>query len=80
MPISKNRKVIINNIFVIMINKYRKFKFNNFFLSSLPSFVKQHISFKRKIFGYSYNSCPIDHDTIARYGARRCDVCKTDFT
>ena len=34
----------------------------------------------RKIFGYSYNSCPIDHDTIARYGARRCDVCKTDFT
>lgn len=57
MPISKNRKVIINNIFVIMINKYRKFKFNNFFLSSLPSFVKQHISFKRKIFGYSYLFC-----------------------
>ena len=29
----------------------------------------------RKIFGYSWNSCPNDHDTMARYGASKCDKC-----
>jgi hypothetical protein len=30
----------------------------------------------RKIFGYSWNSCPNDHDTLARYGVLKCDKCQ----
>ena len=25
----------------------------------------------RRIFGYSWNSCPNDHDTMARHGAKK---------
>lgn len=24
---------------------------------------------------YTWNTCPNDHDTMARYGAKRCDKC-----
>jgi hypothetical protein len=24
---------------------------------------------------YTYENCPADHDTMSRYGARRCDTC-----
>ena len=33
----------------------------------------------RKIFGYSWNSCPNDHDTMARYGASKCDKCSSEL-
>ena len=33
----------------------------------------------RKIFGYSWNSCPNDHDTMARYGATKCDKCGSEL-
>lgn len=29
----------------------------------------------RRIFGYSWSICPNDHDTMARYGASKCDKC-----
>lgn len=33
----------------------------------------------RRIFGYSWNSCPNDHDTMARYGAKKCDKCGSEL-
>jgi len=33
----------------------------------------------RWIFGYSWNSCPNDHDTMARQGVLRCDKCNSDL-
>ena len=33
----------------------------------------------RKIFGYSWNSCPNDHDTMTRYGATFCNKCKNEL-
>lgn len=37
------------------------------------------VSYKiyRYFFGYSWNSCPNDHDTMARYGYEKCDKCKS---
>ena len=29
----------------------------------------------RYIFGYSYNNCPNNHDTMSRYGATKCNKC-----
>ena len=39
------------------------------------------ISYKiyRHLFGYTWNSCPNDHDTMARYGCERCDKCKSNL-
>ena len=33
----------------------------------------------RRIFGYSWNSCPNDHDTMARHGAKKCDKCGSEL-
>ena len=33
----------------------------------------------RRIFGYSWNSCPNDHDTMARQGATKCDKCGSEL-
>lgn len=30
----------------------------------------------RKRFGYNYDNCPCNHDTMVRYGATYCDKCK----
>lgn len=29
----------------------------------------------RYIFGYSWDSCPNDHDTMARHGVSKCNKC-----
>jgi len=36
-------------------------------------------SLYRAIFGYSWNSCPNDHDTMARYGSNKCDKCGSEL-
>jgi radical SAM superfamily enzyme len=33
----------------------------------------------RYFFGYSYDSCPNDHDTMARQGATYCKKCKNEL-
>lgn len=33
----------------------------------------------RKVFGYSWNGCPNEHDTMARYGASKCDKCGSEL-
>lgn len=33
----------------------------------------------RYIFGYTWNSCPNDHDTMARYGASKCEKCGSNL-
>lgn len=34
----------------------------------------------RYLFGYSWNSCPNDHDTMTRQGASMCNKCKSSLT
>lgn len=33
----------------------------------------------RRIFGYNWDSCPNDHDTMARMGAPKCDKCGSEL-
>jgi len=33
----------------------------------------------RRIFGYSWGNCPNNHDTMARYGASKCDKCGSEL-
>jgi len=33
----------------------------------------------RYIFGYTWDSCPNDHDTMARHGANKCDKCGSEL-
>jgi hypothetical protein len=33
----------------------------------------------RKIFGYSWDSCPNDHDTMTRCGAFKCNKCGSEL-
>jgi hypothetical protein len=33
----------------------------------------------RKVFGYSWDSCPNDHDTMTRCGASKCNKCESEL-
>ncbi len=44
-------------------------------------FVAIYLTYKafRNIFGYSYDSCPRNHDDMARHGATYCVKCKNEL-
>ena len=44
---------------------------------SVMAFLKVYRHFVPK--KYNWNNCPNDHDTMARYGCRRCDKCKNEL-